>query len=379
MKNTNVAPERLPYLDHLRSLVIALVVVMHSNVTYSGMGGWFYKEGSPDQLDVLSRVLFGFYGSFTQAWFLGALFFVSAYLSVLSLRRKGTARFVRDRLVRLGLPLLFYVAVVHPLTVYWFAGGAVKGDLLAFLGYWFGEFRFVGGTGPLWFVEVLLVFDLLYAGVRGLIRPREGEASAPRFGAVFLLVTVTAAGAYGLRLFWPIGTDVANLQFGFFASYIVLFLVGLHAGERGWFVRLAEDGRRWLTLAIAAGVPSWVVLMVAGGALSGMPPIWGGFYWQSAAYAVWESFVAVTMTLGLVGVFQKNLGAENRLTRYINARSFGIYVLHAPVLVGISLLAAGLELPMLLKHVIIAPLAWLCSLAVSDLASRVPVLRKILR
>jgi peptidoglycan/LPS O-acetylase OafA/YrhL len=32
---------RLASLDNLRSFVVALVVVMHANVTYSGMGMWY--------------------------------------------------------------------------------------------------------------------------------------------------------------------------------------------------------------------------------------------------------------------------------------------------------------------------------------------------
>ena len=32
---------RFAYLDNVRSLVIFLVVAMHSAVTYSGMGGWY--------------------------------------------------------------------------------------------------------------------------------------------------------------------------------------------------------------------------------------------------------------------------------------------------------------------------------------------------
>lgn len=38
------APARWFYLDHLRAVLVILVVVLHAAVTYSGLGGWYYKE-----------------------------------------------------------------------------------------------------------------------------------------------------------------------------------------------------------------------------------------------------------------------------------------------------------------------------------------------
>ena len=66
---------RLAYLDNMRSLVIFLVVAMHSAVTYSGFGGWYYIEGSPEDLSLFEMVFFGLFQSHAQAWVMGALFF----------------------------------------------------------------------------------------------------------------------------------------------------------------------------------------------------------------------------------------------------------------------------------------------------------------
>src|SRR5512142_1983035 len=82
---------RFGYLDNLRSLVIFLVVVMHSNVTYSGFGGWYYKEGDPSALGFWDRFAFGLYGSYTQAWFMGILFFLAAFFAANSLAKRGPA------------------------------------------------------------------------------------------------------------------------------------------------------------------------------------------------------------------------------------------------------------------------------------------------
>jgi hypothetical protein len=77
------------YLDNIRSLVINLVVAQHAAVTYSGFGRWYYMENSTDKLNTFELLFFGFTLSFEQAWFMGILFFISAYLTVKSLNRKG--------------------------------------------------------------------------------------------------------------------------------------------------------------------------------------------------------------------------------------------------------------------------------------------------
>jgi peptidoglycan/LPS O-acetylase OafA/YrhL len=50
-------PARLLYIDNLRVFTIALVVLQHAAVTYSGLGSWYYKEAAP-----LGQAEFLFFG-----------------------------------------------------------------------------------------------------------------------------------------------------------------------------------------------------------------------------------------------------------------------------------------------------------------------------
>lgn len=379
------APARLFHLDNVRSLVMLLVVGMHSNVTYSGMGRWYYNEGLPQLLPPASAALFGLYGCFMQAWFMGILFFLSGHFAARSLAKRGGRAFARERLFRLGAPLLLYVLVLEPCLAWWVAEGGRFHREMSLPRLWLGYVSrgyFVAGTGPLWFAEALLGFCLAYAGLRA-VRPRPASregAPAPRTRTLLLLVALTGAAAFAIRLLMPIGTAIANLQFPFFASYVVLFALGIHAGEANWLARLPEaQGLRWFRAAVYGGIPAWFVLMVAGGARTGRVPIEGGLHWQALAYAFWEAFVAVAMSVGLVAFARRHLATENRFTRALADTSFGVYFLHAPVLIGVSLLLAPLDWPMLAKHAVVWPLAYALSLAVAAVARRVPGLRAVLR
>jgi fucose 4-O-acetylase-like acetyltransferase len=116
------AKARFAYLDNVRSLVIILVITIHSAVTYSGFGGWYYIEGSPENLSIFGMVFFGFLQSFLQAWTMGALFFISAYLATKSLAKYGSLKFIKERLFRLGLPLLLYVFIISPIILFVICG-----------------------------------------------------------------------------------------------------------------------------------------------------------------------------------------------------------------------------------------------------------------
>jgi glucan biosynthesis protein C len=335
-------------------------------------------------LNLASRIIFGLYGSFSQAWFMGILFFLAAFFATKSLAKRGPAAFVRERLFRLGVPLLIYMFVIDPFIGYFLMDyGNVReraGFLQAYLEY-LGSFRWIGSTGPLWFVEALLLFCLPYAAWRAVRPLAKTHGEPPRVMTVILIIAATGLGAFCIRLFQPIGTSVANLQLCFFASYIALFLLGLHAGERRWLENFPEkQGLTWFTVVLAAGLVLWFVITIGGGAARGVMLLTGGLNWQSLAYAFWEAFVAIGFSLGMIAFFRKYLNVDNRFTRLLGANSFGIYMFHAPILITISLLVRPWHGAPLLKHVAVAPLAFAITLAFSFLIlRRIPGLRAVLK
>ncbi|HTP59426.1 MAG TPA: acyltransferase family protein, partial [Spirochaetia bacterium] len=194
-------------------------------------------------------------------------------------------------------------------------------------------------------------------------------------------IVATGLAAFSIRLFQPIGTSVANLQLCFFAAYIALFLLGIHAGERRWLESFPENrGMGWFTTVLAVAIPVWFIIMVGGGAPEGKTLFTGGLNWESFAYAFWESFVAIGFSLGLIAFFRKFLNVENGFTRLLAANSFGIYMFHAPVLIAISLLLKTWQGAPLLKFVVVIPLAFGATLAISSLIlRRIPGLRAVLK
>jgi len=381
--------QRAFWPDNLRFFIIVLVVVMHSNVTWSGLGGWYFTPVKAASLSVPELVFFGLYGSFTQAWFMGALFFLSGYLASFSHRRKGGARFLAERIVRLGLPLLFFMFIVQPLTVWgfldWQGTPLRESSFIEFYKTYIGRGMFWGGNGPLWFVAALIPFaaaQTLWRKIRPF-RPAAAAAADRRPTTEFLLLLAAGIGlaAFAIRLVMPVGTNVLNFQLCFFASYIALYALGINAGERNWLESVClREGRTWLARGLGIGLPVWAAIMVFGGPLKGQMLINGGWNWQALTYALWEGFIAVSFSIGLCTVFRVRFDRGGKLQKILADNSFGVYMLHAPVLIALSLPLAPLGLPHLVKHAITSVLALGLTLIVSwQIVRRIPGLRKIIR
>src|ERR1700679_926762 len=107
-------PEREIYIDRLRVVMTALVILHHTALTYGAIGGLFWRELSPSATPS-SRLLL-FFCTTNPAYFMGFFFLLAVYFTPLSLERKGYARFLWDRFLRLGIPLVAFGLFLGPLT-----------------------------------------------------------------------------------------------------------------------------------------------------------------------------------------------------------------------------------------------------------------------
>src|SRR5438874_6121092 len=98
-KSARITTARLDYLDGLKVVLTALVIAHHAGQAYGPTGGrWPIFE--PERAAIL-----GPFFSVNAAFFMGLFFLISAYFLPASFDRKGASAFLRDRFVRLGIPL----------------------------------------------------------------------------------------------------------------------------------------------------------------------------------------------------------------------------------------------------------------------------------
>jgi hypothetical protein len=361
-------------IDALRAAVTLLVVFHHTAITYGAIGGWYYREIDPSKS--LGGIVLILFCTMNQAWFMGLFFLLAGYYTPPAYDRHGPAGFARERVLRLGIPLLVYFFLLHPLTVA-LAQIAKGRSFIRVLGYDWMHGRFE--PGPLWFVEALLIFASLWMLWRAMMKPQ--KTSAPPFpsnAALLAAALATGFAAFLLRLIWPVGVNVAFLQLGYFASYIVLFFAGCAAANGRRLEQIPDDQKRiWLRVAWVA-LPILPIVAVLAPHISWLAGHGeGGWNAQALAYAFWELFVAWGFILGLLAFFQRHFAVLTGIWPSLARRAYLIYIIHPPILVGTALAWRGVAAPALVKFVVTGSVACaLCCLAAA-LILRIPKAERI--
>ena len=363
---------RSNFLDRIRVLLTGLVILHHSAIMFGASGGWYLKM--PTAL-IAERVPFTLFVSVNQAFFMGFFFLIAGYFSALSVDRKGASSFVRERLLRLGLPIVVYGAVIGPMTVA--LAGLHEGT--PFWAHWWALTRAATfDIGPLWFAFALLLFSAAYLFVRALdphAATRKGIA--PGHATLFAAALATGLAAFALRLWMPVGSQLWSLQIGYFASYTVLFAAGCACARTRWLEQVGPElARPWRWVSWIT-IPLLLVYAVAAGATRGVPfQSDGGWTLPALAYAMWEPFVAWGIILSMLWKRRVAPHPSPAWQRWAR-RAYAAYIVHPPVVVALGLLLADVALPNSAKFAVAGSVAIVLSFALARVLLAVPGARRI--
>jgi peptidoglycan/LPS O-acetylase OafA/YrhL len=368
--------DRLYFADNLRTYLITLVVLHHLAIVYTGAGAFYYVEPTPiDQMALAVLVIFI---AINQAYFLGLLFLISAYFSPGSLERKGVRRFVKDRLIRLGIPLLIFFFVLNPIAAIGsYAMPASVSGITTPLS-WQASPQLVG-FGPMWFVAMLLVFDIgfaiWWAARRNRMPRQESSKEPPRYRAIAAFILVLALTSYLIRIAIPIGEFVAGFPtLSYLPQYVSFFIIGIVAVRHNWLRNVPKSmGRAGFALVLVATIIVFPIA-ISGGATN----VAGYGSWQSAVYAVWDSTVAVGMSLGLITLFRDRFNWSGSFTRFLQRHSYTVYVIQAPIIVFVVVALMGLSLEHLLKFGLAAVITVPLCFAAAYLVLKIPFASSVL-
>jgi glucan biosynthesis protein C len=366
---------RLFFIDNLRWTMIFLVISMHAADTYSPLGSWYFTDRTP--LSHADLLFFAAWQMYLQSFFMGLLFFVAGFFVPGSFDRKGPARFVRDRAFRLGLPVLFYMFVLGPVTEYYVAHSWNSTRPTSMANEWVKHIRngeFLQENGPLWFCLALLIFSLVYAALR---RGRNVDAEPPGTMRLAGFALGMAICTFLIRVVRP--PTVLNMHLGDFPQYILLFTAGIFAARGGWIPKLSlKVGIWWAAAVLPLGFAAWLAILLAGGALQANGHThFGG--WQAAAICAWESFTCVAISFGLLVIFRDRFNSQGRLSKFLSDNAFSVYVFHPPIVILGARILHGVSWHPILKFAMLTAIGVAVSFAMSAAVfRRIPLLREIL-
>ncbi|MFJ9659935.1 acyltransferase [Streptomyces griseoflavus] len=345
-------------LDVLRALVVVGLVFFHAALVFSPDDDFYVKN--PRTTDAVT-VLAGF----GVVWAMPVLFLVAGLGARHSVRRRGAAGFARERLLRLGVPLVFGTVVLCPLPQWLRQRAAGPGHDEAYGRFWarfltvradLADFPFVLDgehfeTGHLWFVVLLLTFCLLLAPVAArLAAGAERVVPALRRRPALLLLPALPLAAVNALLGMEEGFAGWNRW-----AYLLFFACGF---------ALADDERvREATRRVAVPVGVLGVVLFAGtapGFVTGDDPFTAGTPSALATRALfgaagWCWVVAITGLLDRPRRPRVRPGGRGRppLPARLAPAALPVYVLHQPVVVALAYGVVGWSAPAAVKYAVI--------------------------
>jgi glucan biosynthesis protein C len=382
---------RLYFVDHLRAFLIILVIVHHLAIVYGALGSFVYH----DSTNALTSHLLTILVATDQAFFMGLFFLISAYFTPGAYDRKGTGLFLRDRLLRLGIPLLIYDLLINPFVLYIAAG--FPGSYWNFYTTYVLSLRGIG-QGPVWFIELLLIFVVCYALWRVCAAwwsrthpsketptrsmPSERLHPYPTTREMLLFMAGLALLTFVVRIWFPQDWwfGPLNQNVAYFPQYICLFVVGLVAYRRGWLTKIPDAvGKRWLWVAFFDFVIFLLIfgLMGRAGSAGNIAFFLGGFHWQALVYACWEAVMCVSMCIGLLVFFRMHFNRQGRVWNFLSANAYATYIVHPIILVSLAYSLHFVTLYPLLKYGLAVIIAVPCCFALGALVRMIPYAKRI--
>ncbi|MFE8702878.1 acyltransferase family protein [Cytobacillus sp. FJAT-54145] len=369
--------KRLYYLDYLRVILTILVIFHHTAIAYGAGGSWIYKDVDDSELTI-SMILLTIFTAINQSFFMGFFFFLSGYFTPGSYDRKGWKSFLKERFLRLGIPLLIYIFFLGPIITY----AAHFKETMSLWEYYQSSVVTLNTIhiGPLWFVEALLYFNLLYVLYR-FVKKSDGAAEGskiPSFIKLILVAILLGAIAFLVRVFYPVGKGWLGLQFGYFPSYILLFIAGMVAFRNHWLEQLNYKlVKKWSIISLIT-IPILPIALIAGGALDGTLQFEGGMNLQAFVYAMWEPFVAIGIILWLLKYFEKNWNEPSAFKNTLANSAYTVYIIHPVIIVSLSLLITRVTIYPTMKFFIVSIIGSILCFVVANVIIKIPYAKRIL-
>ena len=342
-------------LDWLRVMPILMVFIYHST-RFFNLGNWHVKNS-------VTYFWVEVWNAFATNWMMPLIFVISGASIFFALGKGGFGKFLKDKVLRLLVPLLVGAFTHASLQVYLerLTHGQFSGSYFEFLPFYFhgiyddgdptaGNFAFHGMH--LWYLLFLFLFSLVFypllrwlrGGGRSLLAKLGDFLALP--GAVYTLaVPIILLSMYmsednPLRDIDPGGWGMAMYMCFFLAGFVIVSHERLQAIIR----RL-----RWLSLGLGLVLLPAHLLFEFQEIRLGVGAIRPLLVSSVEALASWAIILAI------LGFAMQHLTKQVPFLSYSNEAVLPFYILHQTVLLSVGYFVVQWHIPDLFKWLVIVP------------------------
>jgi Acyltransferase family len=363
-------------LDRTRTFLTLVVLIHHAVIPYTYFGHTDPKYWIGFDCIVLA----------TDSFFMAMFFFISGLFVWPSLAHKVPRIFFRDRLLRLGLPFAIAAFTIIPIAYY--AISLRQHPDIGFAAFWWKTIT-VGPwpSGPVWFIWVLLVFDLsaavLYRISTKLLDPinRLSLRAFDRPADFYLFLVVVTAIIYipGRVYFGParwFSFGPFDVQASRVLLYAAYFFIGAGVGaanlNRGLLSadgRLAKSGWGWLIVTLIPYCLMWGLITIKYKILDSQvfqPD------WYEASYALFFVAFSAAILFAIFAYFLRFKRSGWSVLDPVQADAYGIFVVHYPIVLWLQYWLFDFDLPAIVKAAASLVLTVILSWAATAALRKIP-------
>jgi len=372
--------KRLYYLDNLMISLSILVILHHVSIAYGTMGGWAYvtPEKLPSKIQVFLSALTGIEASFSMSLF----FFISAFLTIPSLEKKGASKSIKARLIRLMVPLLFVMIIFAPSILYF-----IEVHNKTIQSSWF-SYVLQQNTKPFtshaWFILVLIVFELAYVCYWKFIKPHFSISKflpdgLPKHTHILIFVLLCSSLTLVVRQFFPLGQNFIGIEFSNITHYIFMYAIGLLVFRKHWLEGISRKVTiTWFPVSLIAAIYFCMIIYL----LSESPSVANKFVSGITSESVSLSFCQTFLCIGFCGffldLFNRKFNVTNFLLSIVRENRYGVYIFHSAVVVGVTIMLESLILKPTSKYIIACILSIVVSYVVTWLIRKIPLVDRVI-
>ncbi|WP_240837956.1 acyltransferase family protein [Acidaminobacter sp. JC074] len=340
--------KRVFYLDNLKIILTMQVILFHVAIVFGGAGEFIIS--APTQASESLQVILTGFLAYSQSYFMGLFFTISAFFSYKSIKKKGKQSFIKGKVKRLFIPVLLYYFIVSPLIF------IIKD--LAYYGLKISEVTIRFNMGAIWFMLVLFIFDVLFAKL--IYRESAFERGFPKSRYLLFLVALVTVITFVVRVFYPVGyfLPIVGFQPAHIPQYIFAYSLGVLFSKHDWLTHLKSKKYEYLTLLLIPlllAMAYVIRLMVY--EFNDITYAFGGFSIYQLLYSFFDQVMYLVMTLSLLSIFQKYLNKTSPVLKSLSSNAFGAYMVHSFVIVMIVIVLKYFSLSHMLGFLVTSILA----------------------
>lgn len=347
------------FIDNIRWMAIMMLFPYHTFMIYNSFGESFYIKGA----DISATT--GFIIA-TSPWFMPLLFVIAGISSYYALQKRTATQFVKERILKLLIPLIFGLLLLIPAQTYFaerFHNGYTGGYFEQYILFFTKPTDLTGSTGGftpahLWFIVYLFIISMVSLPIMIAFQKSKKILSLEKVPFVVILSMFIV-----VVVMTPI-LDIAGKSFGEFFAY---FILGYLILSNEYVLQKIDKYRFHLLIitlfCVVTTLLSWY--------------FWWNDIFKTPAIAndILTRLYGWTAILTVLGIGRHYLNFRNRATLYMSNSAFPVYLFHQTWLVAVAYYVVLYSRNIPLQMILIIFFSFLLTYVTYEICKCIPVTR----